>query len=645
MTLESDQRLQIIFETSQAGIITVDPRGVITFANRRMAEMFGCDMEELIGSAYPDHLHPAEKNVGDNRMRQLITGDVDHVYTERRYLRKDGGEFWGYLSGRRLEGEDGRLQALVGIIADITDRKNAEEARNKSMMFIETLLAESPMGIRVFDGGSGVCVKANQAAADIAGGSVDELLRQDFRALKSWRESGLTEQAEAVLADGISRPVEADLVTTFGKQVAARYSLSRFMVDGKPQLLVIGRDATEEKKLEAQNKRIEAQMLHVQKLESLGVLAGGIAHDFNNILMAVLGNADLALMRLAPESPARDNLLKIEQAARQAADLARQMLAYSGKGRFVVETLDVNAIVTEMTHMLDVSISKKAILRYNLGCDLPPVEADATQLRQVIMNLVINASEAIGERSGVIAISTGAMHCDRRYLSEMWIDEGLPEGLYFSLEIADTGCGMTRETIAKIFEPFFSTKFTGRGLGMAAVLGIVRGHKGAIKVYSETGKGTTFKILLPAAGRAPGLDTHLPAVGAGWQGKGTVLLVDDEMTICALGKEMLQEMGFTVLTAENGVEALEIFRSEQERIACVVLDLTMPRMDGEETFRELRRIKSDVRVLMSSGYNEQEVTQKFVGKGLAGFIQKPYKMAELQQKLREIVEAVPGEWG
>jgi CheY-like chemotaxis protein len=291
--------------------------------------------------------------------------------------------------------------------------------------------------------------------------------------------------------------------------------------------------------------------------------------------------------------------------------------------------------------MLDVSISKKVVLRYHFGLNLPCVEADATQLRQIIMNLVINASEAIGDRSGVIAISTGAMDCDRSYLSEMWIDEGLPEGLYFTLEVADTGCGMTRETISKIFEPFFSTKFTGRGLGMAAVLGIVRGHKGAIKVYSEVGKGTTLRLLLPAVNRDFRFEGRSAASGDIWQGRGTVLLVDDEVTIRALGKEMLREIGFDVITAENGIEALELFQALKDEIVCVVLDLTMPRMDGEETFRELRRIKSDVRVVMSSGYNEQEVTQKFLGKGLAGFIQKPYKMVELQQKLREVIGPTP----
>jgi CheY-like chemotaxis protein len=253
------------------------------------------------------------------------------------------------------------------------------------------------------------------------------------------------------------------------------------------------------------------------------------------------------------------------------------------------------------------------------------------------MNLVINASEAIGNKSGVIAISTGCMDCNRSYLKDVWLDENLTGGLYVYLEIADTGCGMDRETLARLFDPFFTTKFTGRGLGMAAVLGIVRGHKGAIKVYSEPGKGTTFKILLPASGKPVELfngDSH----ANDWQGSGTVLLVDDEETIRGIGSEMLKELGFSVITANDGREAVEVFRANPG-IAAVILDLTMPHMDGEQCFRELRQLDSTVKVIMSSGYNEHEVTEKFIGKGLSGFVQKPYKLSMLKEALRKLERA------
>ena len=226
------------------------------------------------------------------------------------------------------------------------------------------------------------------------------------------------------------------------------------------------------------------------------------------------------------------------------------------------------------------------------------------------------------------------MECDQRYLKDVWLDQNLADGLYVYLEIADTGCGMDSETMAKIFDPFFTTKFTGRGLGMAAVLGIVRGHKGAIKVYSERGKGTTFKILLPASNR-PAEISSTAAQGSDWHGSGTALLVDDEETVRGIGREMLQELGFEVLTASDGREAVELFKSSGA-ISLVVLDLTMPHMDGEQCFRELRRLNPDVQVIMSSGYNEQEVTQKFSGKGLAGFVQKPYRLSALKEVIVKI---------
>jgi PAS domain S-box-containing protein len=392
------------------------------------------------------------------------------------------------------------------------------------------------------------------------------------------------------------------------------------------------RDITEQKRQAEERRLFEQQMMHTQKLESLGVLAGGIAHDFNNILTSIVGNADIALMRTPSESLITENLKKIEKGAMRATDLAKQLLAYSGKGRFVVEPLDINRLIEEMIHLLEVSISKKAILRYNLSENLPSVEGDATQLRQIIMNIVINASDAIGDKSGVIAISTGCIDCDRNYLKGVWIEDGIPEGLYVYLEIADTGCGMDRETVSKIFDPFFTTKFTGRGLGMAAVLGIVKGHSGAIKVYSEPGKGTTFKVLLPA-GERPAVIFNVDQNASDWKGYGKVLLVDDEETVCAIGSDMLRILGFEVITAADGNEALSRYK-ETQGLRCVILDLTMPHKDGEQTFRELRMLDPEVRVIMSSGYNEHEINQKFAGKGLSGFIQKPYKLSTLKEVLQ-----------
>jgi signal transduction histidine kinase len=337
---------------------------------------------------------------------------------------------------------------------------------------------------------------------------------------------------------------------------------------------------------EEERLNLQRQLQHAQKLESLGVLAGGIAHDFNNILMAILGNADLALDQLAPMSPARGCLQEIEKASKRAAELAKQMLAYSGKGRFVVEAINAGQLVEEMAHLLEVSISKKAVLTYNFAPDLPTFAGDVTQIRQVVMNLITNASEAIGDEGGVIALSTGAMYCNRAYLDDIdevlraSLSEPLPEGVYTYFEVADTGCGMDVETIEKVFDPFFTTKFTGRGLGMSAVLGILRGHKGALKIHSEIGKGTTFRVLFPVSAPPDELPKAEPTETQEARGRGSVLLVDDENAVLRAVQRMIEGMGFEVLAVSDGREALDVFRARGEEIGCVLLDLTMPHLDG-----------------------------------------------------------------
>ena len=405
-------------------------------------------------------------------------------------------------------------------------------------------------------------------------------------------------------------------------------------------------DISDRKRAEEDRLDIERQMLHAQKLESLGILAGGIAHDFNNLLMGILGNADLALDDVPSTNPARENLLEIERASKRAAELAKQMLAYSGKGQFVIEPIHAGRLLQEMANLLEVSISKKATLEYDLAGDLPTFDGDVTQIRQIIMNLITNASESLGDAHGKIVLGTGSLHCDRDYLDEAsatllaGLTEPLSEGLYVYFEVSDTGCGMEERFIERVFDPFFTTKFTGRGLGMSAVLGIVRGHRGAIRVDSTPGRGSTFRVLFPAsAGGATVGEARAPTVRSGqdWSASGTILIADDAETVLAVGRRMLGRMGFQVITASDGREALESFRLHADQIVCILLDLTMPQMSGEEAFREMRSLHPDVRVLLCSGYNEQEATRHFAGKGLAGFLQKPYSMSELREKLAKIL--------
>ncbi len=386
-----------------------------------------------------------------------------------------------------------------------------------------------------------------------------------------------------------------------------------------------------------ERRRQEQSLLQSQKLESLGVLAGGIAHDFNNLLTTILGNINLAQLYLPDPSPASPYLLNMERTVQRATDLTRQMLAYSGKGRFLVGPLDLNQVVAEMSQLLEVSISKKVVLRFQPQPGLPALMGEASQIQQVVMNLVTNASEAIGDAEGLVTIRTGTRIFDRPELLREFPGQSLEPGTFLTLEVSDTGQGMPPEVLARIFEPFFTTKFTGRGLGLAAMQGIVRGHKGGIRVYSEVGKGSTFKLVFPA-GEGMSVETQAPRDEADWTGSGTILVVDDEQGVRQVAAELLRSMGFDILMASDGLEALEQFKASPVPIRAVLMDLTMPHLGGVETFRELRRLDPRCRVVLTSGYNEQDAIQNFLGKGLAAFVQKPFLRGELMRAMQKALE-------
>jgi signal transduction histidine kinase/CheY-like chemotaxis protein len=380
---------------------------------------------------------------------------------------------------------------------------------------------------------------------------------------------------------------------------------------------------------------LEAKVQQAQKQESLGVLAGGIAHDFNNLMMGIIGNAELALMDLPPKAPGRSYVKRIETAAGQVAELTNQMLAYSGKGRYVVEPIDLNRLVEEMMYLLQTVISKNATLQFYLAQDLPALEADAGQVRQVVMNLITNASEALGDSSGDIGVTTGVVEADRLSISGSYLNEDVPQGRYVYLEVLDTGSGMDAETQQKIFDPFFTTKFIGRGLGLAAVLGIVRGHRGLIQVSSDPGRGTTFKVLFPCVGDLAAMQAEQPIMVESAGPGAAILVVDDDEAVRDVLKPMLEAAGYKVLTAADGREGVEVFRQHCDEISLVILDMTMPHMDGKAAFREMRLIRSDVWVILSSGYNELDATRQFEDNGLTGFIQKPYRSATLLTKIQK----------
>ena len=399
-------------------------------------------------------------------------------------------------------------------------------------------------------------------------------------------------------------------------------------------LAVFGRDVTG-------RKRFNERLQQTQKLESLGVLAGGIAHDFNNLLTGIIGNASVALDQVPAESSVRGSLEAVVNAGEKASVLTRQLLAYAGKGRFVIERLDLSSLVREISSLLRASIPKNVQLRLALREDLPPIEGDAAQIQQLIMNLVINAAEAVEDgKTEIVKVLTGLEEIDQAYIGQTVSPDGVLPGRYVTLEVRDRGCGMDEQTLSRIFDPFFTTKFTGRGLGLAAAMGIVRGHKAALKVESAPGKGSTFKVLFPASdGQAArpqrsGFEKNLA-------GRGTILVVDDEDTVRHAAKSALESYGYQVAVAENGQEAVELFQKLGTEISAVLLDMTRPVMSGEEALVRIKSLRPDVPVVLSSGYDEAEATRRFTGKGLGGFVQKPYTAARLAEKIKAVLDGVP----
>jgi signal transduction histidine kinase/CheY-like chemotaxis protein len=388
---------------------------------------------------------------------------------------------------------------------------------------------------------------------------------------------------------------------------------------------------------EEEHRALERQLLHVQKLESLGVLAGGIAHDFNNLLVSVLGNAGLALAELSPASPVRSRLTDIELAAQRAAELTRQMLAYAGRGRFVVQRVELSELVVELVTLLRTVVARTADIDVRLTDKLPEVEADASQLRQVVMNLVTNAADAIGGAPGRIEITTGRMTATREYLSQCCIGQDLEPGEFVFAEIADTGCGMDEKTKARIFDPFFTTKVTGRGLGLAAVLGIVRSHRGAIAVESTPGVGTRFRLLLPvvdiASSSRPVLQTALRTPAP----SGTVLIVMTMTAFARCRRSRSSEAGFHVVTARDGEEGMALMEQRGGDFDAVLLDMTMPRLSGAETGHLIRQLRPELPIVLTSGYTEPEADAGLDIRDVAGFLQKPFTPASLVKMVQDAV--------
>ncbi len=403
--------------------------------------------------------------------------------------------------------------------------------------------------------------------------------------------------------------------------------------------LLVSRDVTARRLHEAEEMRLKEQMQLTQKLESLGVLAGGIAHDFNNILVSVLGNAQLAREMAGEDTKLVTRLGNIESGAERAAVLCKQMLAYAGRSSVEVAPSNISEIVDEMAELLEASLSKKVEITYDIAENLRPVLADMSQLRQVILNIVMNSVESFGDEAGVVSVRTGSRDCDPDFLAMTYLNETLQPGNFSFVQVTDNGRGMTPETISRIFDPFFTTKELGRGLGLAAVVGIIKSHRGALDLRSRPGQGTTFTVYFPEQPDEAEKTTAVPAEDDEWRPSGKVMVVDDEDSVRELAVTLVERLGFETVAAPDGTSALEFIRSGEHKFSAVLLDVTMPDISGIEVLEQARRDFPDLPIVLTSGYSENGEAISTLRVKPTAFLQKPYSMKKFAETLRFAIES------
>jgi len=591
-------------------ILFIDAEHMITYANQAgkvLLKQLKLNIHMPIPHAWEDFCQQA-RHIDDEHEMPLRIGNSHYIF---------------YFQGSNE-------QHLHVYIRDITELRKAQKEHH---MLVD--IVERTTDIVSIAKPDGQFIYMNASGRNLLGLSAEDDIHQHsmFEFHSQHEVQRISEQIiPEALANGIWSG-EAVYIKEDGDECPAScVLLCNFEPTGEPSYFsIVSRSLLEQKEM-------QAKLEHTQRLESLGVLAGGIAHDFNNILTVIIGNASLAKMKFEAEHPAIKHFKHIVDASQKAAQLCNEMLAYSGKGKFAVQAINLSQTVREMTELLQVSIAKNVSLDYQLDDLMPDIEADIAQVQQIILNLITNANDAINNQQGHIQVKTSLMYADNHYLSNTYTDNTLPEGTYALLEVCDNGCGMDKETINRIFEPFFTTKFTGHGLGMSAVLGIIKAHQGTLRVHSKLNQGTTFQILFPLAE-----SSVKPAIQANNTSKKdmsfskTILVVDDDKIIRETSCEILEDLGFACcLQAADGLEGLTLFKQHIHDIQLILLDMTMPKLNGAETLKEVRKINQNIHVILCSGYSEHDIAKQFKHDTHVSFIQKPYTPEALEAHIQDI---------
>jgi PAS domain S-box-containing protein len=636
--LANEQR--IILNTSSVGICFLKDRKVL-WANPAFDVIFGYEAGTTrnLGTSefYADH--ESYEFIGENGYSTIESGAI--FSQDVIMKKKDGSLIWCNLVGQAVS-PGKREDGSIWIMQDISERKRAEEALRNSEKNYRNLMENVPAVIYIYSSVHGGVFYSPQVE-QVFGYSLQEFYDNPLL----WKNSihpddvGSVEKTIGAIFDGEQGfDIEYRVCNKSGEWIWLHDSSIQYEVtDGEIVIHGIAQNITKLKQAEEERKALEAQFQQTQKLESLGVLAGGIAHDFNNILTIILGHCFMVKDNFDSDMSDKDHVVHIESAANRAADLCRQMLAYAGKSQQCNVQINLWLMIDEIVKMLQSAIRKNVAIQLELKRDVPEISGDNAQIQQIIMNLLINAAEAIGNRNGTIRVVLKRVTITEEPVVNDFFGTVIPAGSYACLEVCDNGCGMDEKTQIRIFEPFFTTKLTGRGLGMSAILGIIKSHDGALQLSSSIGVGTTFKIFFPLPVEISVVESaQLSGSTPLTTESGTVLLVDDEEALRTVGAALLGAMDFSVVTASNGREALDIYRKQGSEIDLILLDLIMPEMGGAETYHELRKLNKDVPIVICSGYGVEEIMKFFDADTCVGSIQKPYKPEQLRSTLLNMLK-------
>jgi PAS domain S-box-containing protein len=626
----SEERFRAIFNQAAVGDAQVALDGQVTMVNDRYCRVLGYSREELIGKHLAERIHPEDcAGVLANR-RRLLEGASTSYSAEIRSVRKNGEIAWIKLHESLVRHEEGGPpQCSIAVVEDITERRQTELALQESEKRFRNMADTAPVMIWVADADQR-CTFFSQGWLNFTGATMEQAVG-----------NGWTERLHPDSREPCQRNFSGAFATHSSFQTECRLRRADgeyrwVLATGTPRFASHGAfagyvgsctDITDV-------KNAQEEALARQKWEGLGVLAGGIAHDFNNLLGSILATSELVLSELPPGSAAGAGVVSIKNVADRAAEIVRQMMAYSGQEDTVLEPLDLSALVKDMLQLLSVSISKRAQLTIDLPENLPAVLANAAQIRQVVMNLITNASEALGDKEGVISVGLAHVPVSQSRAADK---PEVSDKDHVRLTISDTGSGMTEQIRARIFDPFFTTKFAGRGLGLAAVRGIIRDHKGAINVFSLPGQGSRFEVLLPCTQHpVPLRNGRLADVSANRiENAGeTVLVVEDEQDLRLAVSKMLRKRGFSVIEASDGHAGVDLFRANSGTVDVVLLDLTLPGRTGREVLEEMRRIRPDVNVIVTTAYSQETALQTIGGKQSWRYLRKPYRIVEVENLLR-----------